>query len=218
MKESGIIEPLVAALVELHEKQPYSHVPMELFSRLNTELEAATQGGKPAPPWAQTAADLVLKIAPYQYSPQTSFADSAMDFYVKAAQATPEAVEAMVLDEMQEPGVRAAALAKVIELKPATAILPGLTKTYDRLPYDLRKSLGPAAAAAPKAEGAAALLARFLRDTSLCQELETETALRYLSVPLRPELRAAIGGLRDDPGLGPAAREALRRAEKGKQQ
>ncbi|HUW34710.1 MAG TPA: hypothetical protein VM223_24140, partial [Planctomycetota bacterium] len=216
--QPGTVEPLIAALQQLAEREPemLGRAPsaIDLFRR---ELQEARKTGKPDPPWLPAAVELAPKIAAYM---QSGLAEDAMRFYREAVGPEADAkIEAMVQDEKLAANLRAAAAAELFRANPDSKLLMTLAEDYDRLPVDMRESLARAALFAKNMpEGTAAFFARYYRDKQVYAH-QRAWAMNHDHAPLSPELRPIFEELANDPDLGQAARQSIQRldAEAAKQ-
>ena len=210
--QPGTLEPLIAALQQLAEKEPeqLGQAPraIDLFRQ---ELQKARKEGKPDPPWLPAATELALKMAAHL---QADPAEDAMAFYREAVgPKAAETIEAMVQDETLPANVRAAAAGELFRAKPDTKLLPALAQNYDRLPVDVRELLARAVTFAKKQpEGAAAFLKRYYRDKQV-DASQRAWAISSDHAPPTPELRPVFEELANDPDLGKAAKDAIKRLD-----
>ena len=210
--QPGMAEPLLAALQQVAKDRPdLLSDAVEAADVLRTEIEQARNEGRPDPPWTRAAGDLALQMA------------AAADFYHAREQAMPlyrvalgpkaaQTIEAMVLDEHIDPGLRAAAASQLFDAKSDTKILPAFTAKYERLPVDLRDALGSAVARTAEAEGGAEFLELFLADKQMPTDRRRIAVFRLRLQPT-PRLRALLDKLANDPDLGNAIAQAIKRLD-----
>jgi len=207
--QPGTVEPLIAALQQLAQKEPesleWAPRAIDLFRQ---ELEKVRQAGKPDPPWLHAAIELAPKIAAYVRS--TQLAEDAMRFYREAAGPGADAkIEAMVQDEKLAANVRAAAAAEVLRTNPDTKLLVTFAEEYSRLPVNTRTLLASAALSPKKLpEGAIAFFKRYYVDRQVDAHRRT-WAMNHEHAPLSPELRPIFEELANDPDVGQAANQAI---------
>jgi len=210
--QPGTVEPLIAALQQLAEKEPesleWAPGAIDLFRR---ELQETREGGKPDPPWLPAAIELAPKIAAHMHP---GMGRDAFAFLREAVGPAADAkIEAMVQDEKLAANLRAAAAAEVLRTNPDTKLLVTFAEEYDRLPANARTSLARAALSSKKMpEGAIDFLKRYYVDRQV-DAYRRAWAMNHEHAPLLPELRPIFEELANDPDLGQAARQSIQRLD-----
>jgi len=182
-----------------------------LIDGVREELRALKEQGKPAPDWAKTIADTARAIAGDAELKVYSRQEGLSLFACSAGADASGFLEAMALDEKQDPQVRSEAARSALQVNPQTTLLAACLQSYGKLPWSARADLGRAAARSMKAPGAEAFFLRFLKDPQL--RIFQKEALNSLQRPASDSLLAGLKQFEQDPEIGLEVTKALQRLQ-----